>query len=62
MKITGKSLVLLILTAFMLAGCPVGGRYFEEDHESNERFHNENHERSERSHNENHGMFGDHDD
>ena len=50
MRINWESYLLLIFTAFLLAGCP-----------SSRLFHDESHEGGER-HSENHGMFGDDDD
>ncbi|MBC8220104.1 MAG: hypothetical protein H8E67_06010 [Proteobacteria bacterium] len=60
MRINWKSYLLLISTAFLLAGCPISGRYHDESREHSEGRY-ESHERRE-GHSENHGWFGDDDD
>ena len=60
MRINWKSYLLIIFTAFLLAGCPSSRLFHDESHEGGER-HSESHEGGER-HSENHGMFGDDDD
>ena len=60
MRINWKSYLLLISTAFLLAGCPISGRYHDESRERSEGRY-ESHERRE-GHSENHGWFGDDDD
>ena len=60
MRINWKSYLLLISTAFLLAGCPISGRYHDESREHSEGRY-ESHERRE-GHSENHGWVGDDDD
>jgi hypothetical protein len=55
MRINWKSYLLLISTAFLLAGCPISGRYHDESREHSEGRY-ESHERRE-GHSENHGWF-----